>query len=147
MTAMHPERDGTLAGNLRPLEARVDLPRQAHACSTARRTASLLLSTWEVLDPERVHDALVVVSELVGNAVRHGDVRLALELRLDTGGLLVAVTDGGQGMPQQRTSSSDAERGRGLSIVEALVLAWGVDELPDGKRVWARLRAWPPTGA
>ncbi len=146
MDATHPEPDATLAREGAPLQARVDLPRQPQACSTARRTARLLLGTWAVTDHALLDDALVVVSELVGNAVRHGDVRLALDLQLDDAGLLVAVSDGARALPQQRTGSQDQESGRGLTIVEALAQEWGTEQLPDGKRVWARLRAWAPTG-
>jgi len=32
-----------------------------------------------------------------------------------------------------------AENGRGYVIVDALADAWGVERLPFGKRVWARL--------
>ncbi|MCU1693109.1 MAG: putative histidine kinaserelated ATPase domain protein [Frankiales bacterium] len=124
-----------------PLRARIDLPLQEHACATARRTARLLLGTWDVVDDDRVHDVLVVVSELVGNAVRHGDVRVSLDLQLDPDGLVVAVSDGAATLPRQRLDEDDqAENGRGLAIVQALAAAWGTDELPDGKRVWARLR-------
>lgn len=120
--------------------ARVDLPSQEQACTVARRTARRLLLAWDVPDEEPVHDVLVVVSELVGNAVRHGVARVVLELALGRDGVTVAVTDGGRDLPRQRAGDDHGESGRGLTIVDALARTWGVEELPPGgKRVWAVL--------
>ncbi len=93
-----------------------------------------------------VDDAAVVVSELVGNAGRHG-------LALPGGGLIarwrvapdrlrVEVVDGGPGPGGLRTTaSSDAEGGRGLELVEALAARWGSAPARPGTVVWAELPA------
>ncbi len=87
-------------------------------------------------------DAVLVVSELVTNAVQHGEGPVLV--RIVTGeptrvevmdarpldGLAVAAPD------------PDRQGGRGLFLVQALADAWGYAETPDGgKVVWAEFGA------
>ena len=39
------------------------------------------------------------------------------------------------------SQSPEAEGGRGVWLVESLAVGWGVDPLPDGKRVWFEVEA------
>lgn len=70
--------------------------------------------------------AVLLVSELFGNSVRHSGSGLAGETVTvavtDGDGLVrVEVTDcGGSGVPRLRPAVSDAESGRGLELVAAL---------------------------
>lgn len=103
--------------------------------------------------PSLLADAVAVLAELVGNAVRHasplpgGVVRVAWRLRpADTGAEVdrdrveVRVTDGGAiEQPRIRAIPTDALDGRGLSIVAALSDRWGVDRDGLGQSVWAEL--------
>lgn len=83
-----------------------------------------------------MEDALVVVTELMGNAVRHARPlligesrgRVRLHWRVTEGGLVqVEVTDGGgDGLPRAEPQSLSEVRGRGLAIVNALADDWGV---------------------
>lgn len=92
-----------------------------------------------------VAGAAVVVSELLGNAVRHaqelpeGGILLRWQVRGDV--VVVEITDGGgptRVRPARPTAFSS--HGRGLRIVGALARDWGVREGPDGRRtVWASL--------
>ena len=90
-------------------------------------------------------DAEVVVSELLGNAVRHarpiGDGVLLVEWRLEESAVTVQVTDGGSsGRVQLRGDGVLDETGRGLRIVGGLARDWGVIDHPGGMRtVWATL--------
>jgi anti-sigma regulatory factor (Ser/Thr protein kinase) len=93
-------------------------------------------------------DAIAVVAELVGNAIRHADplpggvVRVAWRLRRTDSGLAVEirVTDGGSsGAPRIRRAGPEAPDGRGLAIVAALADRWGVDRDGLGQSVWAEL--------
>jgi hypothetical protein len=43
-------------------------------------------------------------------------------------------------MPQPRRAKPLESSGRGLGLIEAIAVIWGVDVLPDGKVVWAQLR-------
>ena len=90
-----------------------------------------------------VGEAAVVVSELLGNAVRHAPA-------LPDGGVLmcwqvqgqvvdVEVTDGGGPSPVRAgRASTSATSGRGLQLVGSLAHEWGVHTDDDGCRtVWA----------
>ncbi|MFC7382093.1 ATP-binding protein [Sphaerisporangium rhizosphaerae] len=97
---------------------------------------------WAV--PEEVADDVVlVVGELLGNAVVHGRPPVRLSLWENERGLCVRVTDHGPDGPRRLHLSPEAVHGRGLAIVEALADRWGVihaaDETGTGKTVWA---AW-----
>ena len=83
----------------------------------------------------------LVISELVGNALRHaGGVRGVL-LGAADGCVRVTVLDGDDRSPTLREPSLDLESGRGLLLVDALCRAWGVDHdlARGGKGVWAQL--------
>ena len=89
-------------------------------------------------------DALLVISELVTNAVRHGGPPIVLAVDCDGAALHVRVRDGGPTLPTPRTAGADAESGRGMSLIDLLSSTWGVDPVPDeqgpGKEVWFELR-------
>ncbi len=88
--------------------------------------------------------AVLLVSELVSNAVRHGTPPVTLETECDsTHALAVRVSDASPRLPQSGdTAADDAETGRGLAILQILSDAWGVDPHRDGKTVW--FRVMPP---
>ncbi|EHM26883.1 putative regulatory protein [Streptomyces sp. W007] len=106
-----------------------------------------------------VDDAVLILSELLSNACRHGrplgrhtdvgdgDVRAAW--RVDTGGALtVEVTDGGgPTRPIPATPSVTARGGRGLNIINALAQEWGVRDDSSGEvTVWALVSSKKPPG-
>jgi len=130
------------------------LPHQAGAVSHARRALVRDLST-DPVDPAvaAVVDAIaVVVSELLGNAVRHaaplGEGDLILRWSVGPDAVRVEVVDGGGGALAPRDASSTATTGRGLRIVEALSCDWGSDTDPSGRRtVWADIATVEVTGA
>lgn len=89
-------------------------------------------------------DALLMVSEVVTNAVQHGRPKIMLRLRETPPGIGVYVSDGGSGLPEFSPTEPDhlAVRGRGLRIVDALASDWGVEQIDSqpGKVVWFELR-------
>ncbi len=95
--------------------------------------------------PERLADAVTVLAELVGNAVRHaaplpGNVVQVAWRLLEGGRLLIWVTDGGSTRsPAAKAADPDAVDGRGLTIVQALAARWGVERDGRGQCVWAEL--------
>jgi anti-sigma regulatory factor (Ser/Thr protein kinase) len=86
---------------------------------------------------EVVDDLLLVVSELVTNAVRHGTPPVRLEVLADDDVVRVAVEDGDPGLPQPRAVGDEAEGGRGMLLIDLLTHEHGVREQPPGKTVWA----------
>jgi two-component sensor histidine kinase len=95
-----------------------------------------------------VDDATLVVSELIGNAVRYGRPLPGNELwvawEVEPGSLLVKVTDGGGDQsPRFRDAGPSDVRGRGLAIVDSLARKWGVDRYQNGvgpvSTVWVEL--------
>lgn len=93
---------------------------------------------------EQGHDLVLVVSEMVTNAVRHGEPPVQLEVVADDDGVVVAVVDGSARRPQRRAADDDAEGGRGMTLVDMLAMEHGVEARPPGKTVWARVRRRAP---
>ena len=122
------------------------LPHEAMAVPQARRAVVADLST-PLADPAvaAVVDAVaVVVSELLGNAVRHaaplGEGDLILRWSVGVGAVRIEVVDGGGGALAPRDATASATTGRGLRIVEALASEWGSETDDTGRRtVWASI--------
>jgi anti-sigma regulatory factor (Ser/Thr protein kinase) len=86
---------------------------------------------------DRIDEASVVLSELVGNSVRHAaplaDGNLLVAWCLDAGRLRLSVTDGGGNtQPQMMSAPPSALSGRGMLIVENLAQSWWMDR--SGRR-------------
>lgn len=79
----------------------------------------------------------LIVSELVGNAVRHGAPPLQLRLVLEQM-LTCEVSDSAAGAPHVQHACTVDENGRGLFIVAGLADQWGVRHRARGKTVWAQ---------
>ncbi|MGW1770625.1 ATP-binding protein [Streptomyces sp. NPDC002104] len=93
-------------------------------------------------------DAVLLVSELVTNALRYGTEpgdSLRVVLAADPGHIRIEVHDPSRRRPHCKPESDERQRGRGLFILDALAAAWGVDERPMGKAVWAELQ-WRQAG-
>ncbi|HEX6878037.1 MAG TPA: ATP-binding protein [Nocardioidaceae bacterium] len=91
-------------------------------------------------------DALsLIASELVTNAVRHGQPPIVLRLSCLTSEVRLSVTDTGTRLPRPRLPHAQGTRGGlglGLVIVARVAQEWGTIPLPLGKEVWCRI----PTG-
>ena len=119
---------------------RMTLPPAGQAAGMARRGTRETLALWD--SSHLAETAILLVSELVGNAVRHASTgRLALELRLEITGtwLRIEVLDADPRPPQPRTPAELDESGFGFVLVEALADKWGVCTTSTGKAVWAEL--------
>lgn len=85
-------------------------------------------------------NAALVVSELVTNAVLHGQPPIALHARIDSGHLHVNVNDEAAGdLPHVRDIDWAMPGGRGLRIIEAIARHWGWTPTDSGKCVWAEV--------
>ncbi|MFC8094585.1 ATP-binding protein [Streptomyces sp. NPDC057301] len=92
------------------------------AVPETRRAVQLHLLTWGV-DDEGTDKALLLVTELVANAIEHGATPLYLRLRRDENHLSITVIDGGNSSVSDvspQPAADDAESGRGLHLVRAL---------------------------
>jgi protein-L-isoaspartate(D-aspartate) O-methyltransferase len=136
--------------------SRLDLACEPSATRFARAHAKDVLLWW-AMPPDVLDDALLIVSELATNAVRHSgcpgapydpsqgqpEVRgCALLLALQPGSLNIAFHDGGDQPPVLRQASSLEENGRGLQLIAGLTGgAWGWRPLAPlpGKSIWARI--------
>ncbi|EPD64714.1 hypothetical protein HMPREF1211_02598 [Streptomyces sp. HGB0020] len=128
-----------LFGN--PTEAEVPLPSRPESAATARRlTQVVVLRQWG-LTPKMTEDAVLLVSELVGNAVRHTGARtFGLRMRRRRGWFRIEVRDPSRGLPCLMPVQDMDVSGRGLFLVDKLSDRWGVDLLPRGKTTWFEMR-------
>ena len=84
-------------------------------------------------------DALLVISELVTNALVHGQGRPVVRANVAPGALELSVTDSGPDPPELLSRDPDRIGGIGLVVVDLLSRDWGVARFPGGKTVWATL--------
>jgi len=116
----------------------VQLPFSTATPRLARGFVRDTCERWGV--PDVLDDAVLVVSELVENAVRHAGSAPSLRLELRPGQFAIAVHDEDPALPRARPLTSDQPGGRGLPLVAAMTKAWGVSPSPrGGKVVWAVL--------
>ncbi|GAB7030914.1 ATP-binding protein [Streptomyces platensis subsp. malvinus] len=124
-----------------PTLGEVRLPSRPQSAGIARRlTAAVLLKQWS-LTPQLAEQAVLLVSELVGNAVRHTGARtLALRMLRRRGWIRIEVRDPSRGLPCLMPVQDLDVSGRGLFLVDTLSDRWGVDLLPRGKTTWFEMR-------
>ena len=81
-----------------------------------------------------------MASELVTNALLHGAPPIGLEMRCAGAHTIVRVTDCGEPpILLPAPPAADALSGRGLRLLEALAIDWGVDTHASGKTFWFTL--------
>jgi DNA-binding NarL/FixJ family response regulator len=127
-------------GSQRVGQSAVHLPADLGSAREARTFTRSLLEEWQVTDV--LDDALLVVSEMVTNAVTHAGSACDLRISLSPVVVRVEVVDQGGGTPDPMPPSETRNGGRGLHLIGALTAAWGVEPETGGvgKTVWAELR-------
>jgi anti-sigma regulatory factor (Ser/Thr protein kinase) len=123
---------------------RADFDGRPGSIARARDAADAFLTTLAGTAPptrERSHsDVLLVVSELVTNAVRHAPGPLTLCLSFTAGQVQVTVRDSDPTPPRPRQADLNSGAGGfGWAIVERVADRLGVHPLPDGKEIHAFL--------
>jgi anti-sigma regulatory factor (Ser/Thr protein kinase) len=91
------------------------------------------------VDEEIVEVAMLLTSELTGNAVLHGDGEIELTLLISTDLVRVEVRDSSAQLPRLRQPELYDASGRGLHIVDALATRWGTEPDAGTKVVWFEL--------
>ena len=151
---MTADQGGTRSPRVRPraaqrarLNLQVTLPTDDGAVRLARRVTRDVLARWRL---DHVQDtAVLLVSELVTNAVRHARDTYAIALDLEIGAtwLRIEVQDADPRWPKPRIPDRLDESGFGLVLVDALAGNWGVRQTATGKAVWAELDTRIPAEA
>jgi anti-sigma regulatory factor (Ser/Thr protein kinase) len=128
------------------VDAVVSLPDPARAVRQARRAAADILARWKC-DAESIEDAVLIVSEMVTNAIRHCAGAVIMRLSRASDYVRIEVTDSSPAEPFLVHAAPNAESGRGLRIISQLATRWGYRPTGHGKQVWAdlpyRRARWP----
>lgn len=146
---MDPSLPALTAGQQR--EASRRFPRHVKSVGRARTALRAQLGLWGV-DQDVADTAVLLLSELVTNAVRHGKVppgrEIGTRFALRAEALRLEVADANDDLPHPRIAGEDDESGRGLALVDALADDWGTYRRANGigKCVWVRLRLPPDRG-
>jgi anti-anti-sigma regulatory factor len=128
------------AGSAAAPRLRARLEPVTGACRRARELVADACSRWNI--PELAGPASLVLTELVGNVVRHAGTPMQVTLTLRRPYLRVAVRDGSPAAARVATGQDlRAEGGRGLMLVRELTQRWGSAPAGAGKVVWAMLPA------
>jgi anti-sigma regulatory factor (Ser/Thr protein kinase) len=122
-----------VGARLRARTAREMLEPLLQAPALARAFLRRTLAGWGA--DRFVDDALLVVDELVANAVLHAGTEIELRLALHPDRLGVAVADRSRERPSLEHADDAAERGRGLLLVDAVATDWHVLPRRDGGKV------------
>ncbi|MFP3987147.1 SpoIIE family protein phosphatase [Streptomyces sp. E11-3] len=112
-----------------------DLPAGGTAASAARKLVTEQLHLWDMAELADVTE--LVVSELVGNALRYGGGGPGQLRLLRNERLTVEVSDTGPDLPQIQHADVSDEGGRGLQLINMLCRRWGSCRTATGKVVWA----------
>jgi anti-sigma regulatory factor (Ser/Thr protein kinase) len=126
--------------DLTPVEASASFAAEPRAVSATRRLLAQVLDAAGI-DGERRADALLVASELVANAIRHGsgnDDQIAVEVAVVPPKVRIRDRGRGSAAPAPRNPDEHAQSGRGLQIVEALA-SWSERTVAGYREVVAEL--------
>ena len=118
---------------------RIVLQRQPAETERVRRE---IAESCRGLGRDTVATAQLLATELFTNALHHGSGDITMMVTRTPGELRVDVADHGSEQPRVKTVTLNDVRGRGMMILEALAVRWGVDTQDNGrgKTVWFVLR-------
>jgi hypothetical protein len=119
-------------------QRRVRLTREPVAAAEARSQVRAAISAWKVpVDPDI---AVLLTSDLVTNAIMHGDDKaVTLAIRCSRGHLRIDLYDTSRSLPMTVDEPAVTEPGHGLVLVASLSTEWGSFRTPAGKVVYFTL--------
>lgn len=125
-------------------EASARFAADPRSAGQARGFVAATLDEWAL--GAMVDSAVLLVSEVVSNAVLHAGSPIEARLRVRDGVLRIEVSDDSPVPPRLRRFAVDSATGRGLRLLDAVAGRWGVE--PDrrpgrGKTVWFEMPATP----
>ncbi|WP_239380000.1 MULTISPECIES: SpoIIE family protein phosphatase [unclassified Frankia] len=120
--------------------AEIAVPAGPAGLGEARGHAHDLLTVWSV-EADITDSVVLLMSELVTNALVHGRPPLSVRLRRTASRVIVEVADGDPRLPRRRHADFDDEGGRGLELVSLIASRWGTRPAGSGKIVWAEISA------
>ena len=120
---------------------RLALPSDASTVRLARQVTRDALASWHLGQLEE--DAVLLVSELVTNALRHArdTGAIGLELVSTATRLRLEIQDGDPNWRRMDSLADCDESGYGFLLVDSLADRWGLRRVCAGKAVWAELDA------
>jgi anti-sigma regulatory factor (Ser/Thr protein kinase) len=125
----------------------IDLKVGVEAAGLARRA---LAENAPALPQTVQDDIALLMTEIVSNAVIHGDAAddtpLELEFRRWDGRVRIDLFHPGSAFepPESRPSNGDSNGGWGLFLVDRIAERWGVQPDPSGTRVWFEMPVAAP---
>ena len=117
------------------MQAKAQMAGEPASAGSARSFVADTLQRWDAAND--LDTVSLLVSELVSNAIIHArsDFEVSVLLRGHT--IRIEVDDQSTDVPVQRDAEDDDESGRGMALVDAMALGWGViDRDGGGKTVW-----------
>lgn len=111
------------------------LAAEPKAAGQARNLVRAQLTAWDLANEDLIATTELLVSELIGNVVRHATAPVRLRM-LRSSALICEVSDGSPTTPHIRHTSETDEGGRGLRLVSALSQRWGTRHTRTGKSIW-----------
>jgi signal transduction histidine kinase/DNA-binding response OmpR family regulator len=128
------------SGNATQKAAVMDVPARPSALHEGRQFTIATLRSWSV-STRIIDDAVLIVSELLTNAIVHGRPPIQLRLRRTSQEVAIEVDDGASAMPRRLRVTPDEPHGRGLAIVAKVGDRWAARANGRGKTVWSTLSA------
>ncbi|MFI5526830.1 ATP-binding protein [Streptomyces platensis] len=127
------------------LQVQLDVRPDPAEVGRARRWArSRLVGSGIGIDEPLAETLILLISELVTNAVVHTGTAARLRMCFSGSGAVVGtvrveVLDASARPPRQRHADGDDTNGRGLELVDGLADRWGWQQEGAGKRIWCEV--------
>ncbi|MEU7434826.1 ATP-binding protein [Streptomyces sioyaensis] len=127
------------------LQVQLDVRPDPAEVGRARRWArSRLVGSGIGVDEPVAETLILLISELVTNAVVHTGTSAVLRMCFSGSGAVVGtvrveVADASARPPRQRHAEGDDTNGRGLELVDGLADRWGWQQEATGKRIWCEV--------